>query len=122
MDRCSDFLMQYACYRNGSNYWKLRRMTSNARDLHDFKQKLSDDDELGASTISLTTVPNNDCDDTNAALVHLQVYSKDSAEELNNENLTAHNKVETLPTRHVSFAELCKRCSLILLCIRHLFP
>ena len=33
------------------------------------------------------------------------MYSKDSAEELNNENLTTYNQVETVPSRHVSFAE-----------------
>ena len=35
----------------------------------------------------------------------LRVYSKDSAEELNNDNLTAYRQVETVPSRHVSFAE-----------------
>ena len=37
--------------------------------------------------------------------VDLRVYSKDSAEELDNENLTACNQVETVPFRHVFFAE-----------------
>ena len=41
--------------------------------------------------------------------VDLRVYSKDSAEELNNENLTAYNQVETVPSRHVSFAETVEK-------------
>ena len=41
--------------------------------------------------------------------VDLRVYSKDSAEELNNENLTAYNQVETFPSRHVSFAETVEK-------------
>ena len=41
--------------------------------------------------------------------VDLQVYSKDSVEELNNENLTTYNQVETFPSRHVSLAETVEK-------------
>ena len=44
--------------------------------------------------------------------VDLRVYSRDSAEELNNENLTAYNQVETVPSRHVSFAETVEKVEL----------
>ena len=37
------------------------------------------------------------------------MYNKDSAEELNNENLTAYKQVETVPSRHVSFAETVEK-------------
>ena len=51
-----------------------------------FEQVLSDDDGLATSMDS-------------------RVYSQDSAGELDGENLTACNRVETVPFRHVSFAE-----------------
>ena len=84
-------------------------------DLRDSKQ-----DELAASTVTLATVRNKDFDGANADLcvprqkkVHemeffdedLRVYNKDSAEEMDGENLTQCNQVETVPLRHVSFAE-----------------
>ena len=95
-------------------------MISADDDMHDFKQVLSDDDELAASTVTLARVRNKDFDGANADLcvppqkavhemdffdVDLRVYSKDSAEELDSENITACNQVETVPFRHLSFAE-----------------
>ena len=74
-------------------------------DLHDFKQILSDGDELTASTVTFATVRNKDCDGANADPLDLRVYSKDSAEEWHSENLTMYNQVETVPFRNVSFAE-----------------
>ena len=61
-------------------------------DLHDFKQILSDGDGANADLC-----------------VPRRAYSKDSAEELNNENLTAYNQMETVPSRHVSFAETLEK-------------
>ena len=84
-------------------------------DLHDFKQ-----DELAASTVTLATVRNKDFGGANADLcvprqkaVHdmeffdedLRVNNKDSAEELDSENLMACNQVGIVPLRHVPFAE-----------------
>ena len=51
-----------------------------------FEQVLSDDDGLATS-------------------MDPRVYSQDSAGELDSEDLTACNRVETVPFRHVSFAE-----------------
>ena len=78
-----------------------------------FEQVLSDDDGLAASTISLATVRSTDlCVSRQKAVnemdffdVDPRVYSQDSAGELDSENLTACNRVETVPLRHVSFAE-----------------
>ena len=84
------------------------------------EQVLSDDDGLAASTVSLATVRSKDFVGANAGLcvprqkavreldffdVNPRVYSQNSAGELDSENLTACNRVETATFRHVSFAE-----------------
>ena len=85
-----------------------------------FEQVLSDDDGLATSTVSLATVRSKDFVGANADLcvtrqkavheldffdVDPRVYSQNSAGELDSENLTACNRVGTVPFRHVSFAE-----------------
>ena len=83
-------------------------------------QVLSDDDGLAASTVSLATVRSKDFVGANAGLcaprqkavreldffvVNPRVCSQNSAGELDSENITACNQVETAPVCHVSFAE-----------------
>ena len=75
-------------------------------DLHDFKQILSDGDGANADFCVPRQKAVHEMDFID---VDLRVYSKDSAEELNNENLTAYNQVETVPSRHVSFAETLEK-------------
>ena len=82
---------------------------------------MSDDDGLAASTFSLAAVRSKVFVGANADLcvprqkavhemdffdVDPRVYSQESAGELDSENLTASNRVETAPFRHVSFAEI----------------
>ena len=74
--------------------------------LHDFKQILSDGDGANAD---LCVSRQKAVHDKDFFDVDLRVYSKDSAEELNNENLTAYNQVETVPSRHVTFAETVEK-------------
>ena len=72
-----------------------------------FKQVLSDDDGLAASTVSLAAVRSKDFVGANAGLCvprHKVFHELDFCE-LDRENLTACNRVETVPFRHVSFAE-----------------
>ena len=63
-----------------------------------FEQVLSDDDGLAASTVSSAIVRSKNFVGANADLCH-------SAGELDSEHLTACDRVETAPVRHVSFAE-----------------
>ena len=102
-----------------------------------FEQVLSDDDGLAASTVSSAIVRSNIFVGANAGLcvprqkavreldfsdVNPRVCSQNSAGELDSENLTACNRVETAPVRHVSFAETWKWWSSTLPYMRHLFP
>ena len=85
-----------------------------------FEQVSSDDDGLAASTVFSAVVRSKDFVGANAGLcvprqkavceldfsdVNPRVCSQNSAGELDSENLTACNRVETAPCRHVSFAE-----------------
>ena len=85
-----------------------------------FEQVLSDDDGLAASTVSLATARSKDFVGANAGLcvsrqkavreldlfdVNPRVCSQNSAGELDSENITACNQVDTAPVGHVSFAE-----------------
>ena len=84
-----------------------------------FEQVLSDDDGLAASTVSSAIVRSKDFVGANAGLcvprqkavreldfsdVNPRVRSQNSAGELDIENHTTCNRVETAPVRHVSFA------------------
>ena len=85
-----------------------------------FEQVLSGDDGLAASTVSSAIVRSKDFVGVNAGLcvrrqkavreldfsdVNPRVCSQNSAGELDSQNLTACNQVETAPVRHLSFAE-----------------
>ena len=74
--------------------------------LHDFKQILSDGDDANADLCMPRQKAVHEMDFFD---VDLRVYSKDSAKELNNENLTAYNQVKNVPSRHVSFAEIVEK-------------
>ena len=71
-------------------------------DLHDFKQG-------DGANADLCVPRQKEVHEMDFFDEDLRVYSKDSAEELNNDNLTAYRQVETVPTRHVSFAETVEK-------------
>ena len=71
-------------------------------DLHDFKQG-------DGANADLCVPRRKEVHEMDFLDEDLRVYSKDSAEEISDENLTVYKQMQTVPSRHVSFAETVEK-------------